>query len=203
MGCPMGPDNDRGDSAIWHRWKFLQQCSICGRQTAGPAVDQIGTVTKCTVQPLSTPPTFDPGVVARTKDVRNAPTTELGWTRELGLLEQSGVTEALGDGTDRIAHRPVEQARHRLDDETGCDLSPAEHHVADADLAITEMLAYPMVDPLVPSAQQAEARVRTIGIGQRGEFRRKRLVESAATGAQKKQRPRWIGFLDGVDARSG
>ena len=51
---------------------------------------------------------------------------------------------------------PRQQARHGLDHQAGGHLSPVEHDVADAQLAVDEVLADPVIDPLVAPAQQAE-----------------------------------------------
>ena len=51
---------------------------------------------------------------------------------------------------------PGQQAGDGLDHQAGGDLAPAEHDVADAQLAVDEVLADAVVDALVAPAQQAE-----------------------------------------------
>ena len=57
---------------------------------------------------------------------------------------------------DAVAHRPGQQPGDGLDHQAGGHLAAAEDDVADAQLAVDEVLAHPVVDALVAPAQQAE-----------------------------------------------
>ena len=88
------------------------------------------------------------------------------------VLEQS-VGERLVVGRGRVAEHAGHEAADRLDDQEGPDLAAGQHHVADRDLVVDQVLAHPLVDALVASAEQREpARVDEL-VGHR-------LVEAAA-----------------------
>ena len=108
----------------------------------------------------------------------------------LRLLEQARRAEALGDRADVVAHRPGQQPDDRFDHQAGGDLSPAEHDIADAELAVDQVLAHPVVDALVAPAQQAEAVERGQLAGPwpgRSDARRDRAGTAAA--ADRRPRP--------------
>ncbi len=107
---------------------------------------------------------------------------------ELRLLEQAVGAEALGHRAGRVAHRSVAQPSDGLDHEARGDLSPAQHHVADADLAVAQMSTDPMVDPLVTAAQQAEP-------VEPGQLVGEPLIEPPPAGAEQEQRARRIAPL--------
>ena len=111
------------------------------------------------------------------------------------VLEEP-VAEALVVGRRVVAHDPRHQPADRLEHHHGGHLSPAEHVVADRQLAVDQVLAHPLVDALVAAAQQAEA------IGAR-QLAGPALVETAARRAQVEQRSRRLSPLDRREHRLG
>ncbi len=89
---------------------------------------------------------------------------------------------------------PSTKPRHRLDDQARSNLSPTEHDVADADLAVDEVLTNPVVDALVASAQQAETVGRRQLVGEC-------LVEPTPARAEQEEWPRRRDGFDGLEDR--
>ena len=111
------------------------------------------------------------------------------------MLQQPGGERLLGRRRV-VAHHPGHQPTDRLDHDHRRHLSPGQHVVADRQLAVDEVLAHPVVDALVATAQQREPVAgRQLGCH--------RLVETAAAGAQQEQRTRQVGLLDGGEHRLG
>ena len=73
---------------------------------------------------------------------------------------------------------------------------PTQHDVADAELLVDEVLAHPVVDALVPAAQQTEAI-------ESNELCGHLLVESPAARTEEEQRPGGLCSLDGGEDRFG
>ncbi len=97
--------------------ELFQQPSVVRREAAAP-LDQIRPIPNRPVQALRTPPSFDACMVAAAEHLGGLPAAEVGRPRELGLLEQAVLTEALGDRAVRVAHRTVEEPGHRFDANT-------------------------------------------------------------------------------------
>ena len=102
------------------------------------------------------PPAGDAAVVAAAQHLGHAPAAERRGPGVLRLLEQPAGAEALGHRALVVAHRARQQPGDRLDHQACGHLAAREHDVADAQLAVDEVLADPVVDPLVAAAQQAE-----------------------------------------------
>ena len=125
------------------------------------------------------------------------PAPELGGTRVLGVLQEAG-REGLVLGRLPGADGAGEKPRHRVDDDHGRQLTPAENIVADADLVGRQMQPDPLVDPFVPPAEQQQGR-------EPGELLRHRLVQPASLGRQQYgrdfivQRRRQLHRLYGVE----
>ena len=110
------------------------------------------------MQRLRPPPAVDSGVVAAAQHSRARPSPRNSAGRVYcGSSSRPDCAEALGDRAGVVAHRPRQQAHDRFDHQARGDLSPAQHDVADAELAVDQVLAHPVVDALVAPAHQAEA----------------------------------------------
>src|SRR5215204_3194874 len=178
----------RGLTRIRDGWELFQQVALLVRDpTAGR--DQVGTGGERAVQRLSTPPSGDPAVVTAAQNVRDVPAAERGRTGVVRLFQQTGGAEALRQRAVRIAHRTGQQPSHRLDHKARRHLAAVQHEVADAQLAVDQMLADPVVNPLVASAEQAET-------GAAGELAHAPLVELTTTRPEQQQRPRRVRRLD-------
>ena len=159
-------------------------------------VDEIGASGDRAVQRLRMAPALDAGMIPAEQLIRHGPTSVAGRPRERRLLQQASGTEALLHGAGGVAHRPLEQAADRLDDQARPDLPARQHDVADAHLTVCEMLAHPVVDALVAAAQQAES-------VESGQLVRHVLVEAPPARTQQQQRTRWIVGFYGVEDRFG
>ena len=148
------------------------------------------------MKPLGEAPAVDPCVVTRAQHLGHRPPPEVRRARVLGLLEETICSKAFGKRALGVAHEARHQARYRLDHQTGRNLSPAEHHVADAQFAIHDMFANPVVNAFVTATEQAES-------GTTGQFTRKGLIEATPARAQQKDRARRVGGLDRGNDRFG
>ena len=134
------------------------------------------------MQGLGTPPALDLGMVTTAQRFGHTPTTKLCRTGVVRFFQQAPSSETLCDRADLVAHRPWQQAYDRLDHQARGHFSPAQDDIADAQLPVDQVLANPVIDPFIPSAQQAEP------VAGR-EFVRHRLVEAATSGTEQQQRP--------------
>ena len=96
-------------------------------------------------------------MVTAAQDLWNGPTTEVRRPGELRLFEQAAPTEALRQWAGLVAHHAWNQARDRLHHQACRHFPAGQDDVADAQLTVDEVLADAVVDPLVPTAQQAES----------------------------------------------
>ena len=96
-------------------------------------------------------------------------------------------------GLSALPIAPGNKPGHGLDDQARSDLAAVQHHVADAELAVDEVLTHPMVDALVAAAQQAEP------VADAASSTGQRLVEPSAAGPEQEQRTWRIGRLDRVE----
>ena len=95
-----------------------------------------------------------------------------------GSSSSPSAAEALGHrARRRCPSRPGTQAGDGLDHQAGGHLAAGQHDVADAELAVDEVLADPVVDALVAPAQQAEPVAAGQLVGER-------LVEAAPARAR-------------------
>ena len=88
-------------------------------------------------------------------------------------------------GTRRVTASTTEACRH---------FPAGQDDVADAQLTVDEVLADAVVDPLVPTAQQAES------VGRR-QLVRQGLIEALSAGPEEIQRAQWVSRLDGGEHR--
>jgi len=133
------------------------------------------------MQGLGPSPALDSSVVPAAENLGHRPTPKVRGPRELGFFEQPGLSEALGSRAVGVSHGPGNQPSDGFDHEARGHFASRQHDVSHADLAVHEMLDDPMIDPLVPSAQEAE----TLTARQLGGHR---LIEATTTGRQQKQR---------------
>ena len=132
-------------------------------------------------QGLGVAPSGDAPVVARAEDLGDAPAPELGRPGVVGILEQAG-GEGLVAGRLVVAHDARHQPGDRLHDHEGGRLPPGEDEVADRQLAVDQVAADPLVDPLVTAAQEREP-------GGGGQLGGQALVEAASAGVEQEQGP--------------
>src|SRR6478736_6269311 len=185
----------KGRSRIGDGRELFQQPSLVVRQAAA-GVDHVGAVATGPMQRLSAPPAGDAPVVAAAQHVGRLPTAKDGGARVLRLLEQPCLAEALRHRADVVAHHARQESGHGFDHQARGDLSPGEDDVADADLAVGQVLTHAVVDALVAPADQAEPCSGRQLVGQR-------LVEAPPAGAEQQQRARWLSGLDGGEDRLG
>ena len=113
-----------------------------------------------------------------------------------GSSSRPRIAEALRDGAGVVAHRSRQQPGHRVDDEARGRLAAGQHDVADAELAVDEVLADAVVDALVTAAQQREPLAF-------GELGGDALIEPATAGTEQQQRADRVDRLDGGEDRLG
>jgi hypothetical protein len=118
----------------------------------------------------------------------------------VGFFQKTGRSEALGHRTVDVTHGSGEKSGDCFDHETGRDLSTAQHDVTDADLTVAQMLAHPVVDTFVSTAQQAEP--TTIDVGRR-QLLGETLIETATARTQQQQWPWWPSGFDRGEDRLG
>jgi hypothetical protein len=145
---------------------------------------------------LGPSPPLDLGMVSLPENLWNTPTTKLGRSSELGLLQETVRPEALGHRTVRISHCARQETCHSLDDQTGTHLSSRQDDISDADFGIDQVFTNSVVDAFVPSTQKAEtARHRTMG---ECKFSGECLIEASTARAEQQQRS---GRVDRLDTR--
>ena len=115
-------------------------------------------------------------MIARSQHLGHLPAPELGRAGVVGVLEQAR-GEALLGGRALVAQDAGQQPGHRLDHHQGGQLPAGQHEVAHRQLTVDQMVAHPLVHPLVATAEQGEAP------GEGGQLLGRRLVEAPAARA--------------------
>ena len=123
-------------------------------------------------------------MVAGQQDLRNSPPPEFGRACVVRVLHAAVETrrerlpvQALG-----IAEGAGQAPGQGIDHRHGCHLAPRENEGAQADAVVGEVIMHPLVEALVPAAQQGEGR-------QGREFPGHGIVERTATRRQHHHAP--------------
>src|SRR5688500_4739350 len=103
-------------------------------------------------------PALDLGVVAAEQQRRHLPAAEPLGPRVLGVLEESP-RERVVLRRRRVAEDARQEARHRVGHHEGGGLAARQHVVADRELLVHQVLAHPLVHPLVAAADEHQMRV--------------------------------------------
>src|SRR5215207_6071581 len=98
-----------GRQRIGERGELFQQLAV-GVAEAAMCLDQVGTVGERAMQRLCAAPSLDPRVVASTQHLRHLPPSERCRPREVRLLQETRLAEALVHGARRVAHRSGKEA---------------------------------------------------------------------------------------------
>src|ERR671911_2523686 len=171
-----------------------QQLPVGGVE-APAGVDEVRPEFERAPEGLRAPPARDAAVIARAQHVGHPPAPKIGRARVVRVLEQA-VAERLVADRRLVAHHPRDQPAHGLDDQHRRHLAAGEHDVAGRQLPVAEVITYPLVDPLVTPAQQAEALERRQLAGGC-------LVEASPGRAEVEQRARRPDRFDGREDRLG
>ncbi len=163
--------------------------------SAGPSgpVTRSGRRSRVRRSACAAPPARDPGVVAGTEHLGNGEAPELGRARVLRVLE-AAVAERLLGRRRLVAQDSRQQSGDRLDHDQRRAFAAGEDEIADRHLAVAQMVGDPLVDALVPTADQREAVARR-------QLPRPFLIEPAAARRQQEQGPRRLRGLDGGEQR--
>ena len=146
------------------------------------------------MQGLGVPPALDAAVVAAAQHLGHRPSRGTSAGRvNCGSSSRPRSPKLSVTGLTSLPITPGHEAGDGLDDEARGDLAAGQHDVADAQLAVDEVLADAVVDALVAPAQQAEP----VAGGQlvrpapgRSGGRRARAGTAAAAGRRPRRRRR-------------
>src|SRR4051794_22715379 len=134
---------------------FMLDCSTSSRNAfcmAGSTLRGSGRFST-----MVAPPAGDRGVVAAEQDVGDGVPPELPGAGVLRVFQAPVGAERLILRAGRIAQHAGDQPHHRVDDDHGRDLAPREDIVADGQQLGPQDVEDPLVEPLVPAAEQHQA----------------------------------------------
>jgi hypothetical protein len=121
-----------------------------GQHRAG---QQVGPPRPRTAKGFFSPPAADLLVVPGEEDFRDFHPAKRRRTSIVGIIEQP-LPEGVLAGRGLIPQRTGKEARGRLDDDQGRQLSAGEDVIADGDLLVHRTKADPLVDPFIPAAEE-------------------------------------------------